>query len=54
MLLQIMECVEDFESLMNLAISLSEGKDPNASLLFGPKRMFNSSLSCCLLAPVCC
>ncbi|KAL5457399.1 hypothetical protein EMCRGX_G034651 [Ephydatia muelleri] len=37
---KIMECVEDFESLMNLAISLSEGKDPNASLLFGPKRSY--------------
>ena len=40
-----MESVEDLESLVNVAIAMSEGKDPSASLLFGAKRMLSCFIS---------
>ena len=34
--LQLSQCVEEFESLVSLSMSLLEGQEPTPAMLFGP------------------
>ena len=47
---QLNRCVEEFESLVSLSMSLLEGQEPTAAMLFGSE----SECSCVQLTPLLC